>query len=160
MRWLFALASRLYDFICDLTGPEGNGGYFEAKIQQENLKGLIQKIIWLYQSLLSGVWFDSRTILASKNWLRVIGCVNEAALLTLKASGLIICYPNSERMEITINKIFCLNPSLLYGNPLQDTWYSRTYAEPQKDGGQQLLTLSRHCRYGSQSECAKYIRLN
>ena len=134
MRRLFTLASRLYDFICDLTGPEGNGGYFAAKIQQENLKGLIQKMIWLYQSLLSGVWFDSRKILASKNWLRVIGCMNEAALLTLKASGLIICYPNSETMEITINKIFCLN---LYVNPLRDTWYSRKYAEPQKDGGQQ-----------------------
>ena len=39
------MASRLYDFICDPTGPEGNGGYFAAKIQQENLKGLIQKII-------------------------------------------------------------------------------------------------------------------
>ena len=135
MRRLFALASRLYDFICDPAGFEGNGGYFAAKIQQENLKGLIQKIIWLYQSLLFGVWFDSRTILASKNWLRVIGCMNEAALLTLKAaSGLIICYPNSETMEITINKIFCLN---LYINPIRDTWYGRKYAEPQKDGGQQ-----------------------
>ena len=56
------------------------------------------------------------------------------ALLTLKASGLIVCYPNSETMEITINKIFCLN---LYENPLRDTWYSRKYAEPQKDRGQQ-----------------------
>ena len=37
-------------------------------------------------------------------------------------------------MEITINKIFCLN---LYENPLRDTWYSRKYAEPQKDRGQQ-----------------------
>ena len=37
-------------------------------------------------------------------------------------------------MEITINKIFCLN---LYVNPLRDTWYSRKYAEPQKDGGQE-----------------------
>ena len=37
-------------------------------------------------------------------------------------------------MEITINKFFCLN---LYVNPLRDTWYSRKYAEPQKDGGQQ-----------------------
>ena len=59
--------------------------------------------------------------------------MNEAALLTLKAaSGLIICYPNSETMEITITKIFCLN---LYVNPLRDTWYSRKYAEPEKDGG-------------------------
>ena len=56
------------------------------------------------------------------------------AILTLKASGLIICYPNSETMETTINKHFCLS---LYVNPLRDTWYSRKYAEPQKHGGQQ-----------------------
>ena len=64
--------------------------------------------------------------------------MNEAALLTLKASGLIICYPNSETMEITINKIFCLN---LYVNPLRNTWYSKTYMRNPK-----RMELKRPCK--------------
>ena len=53
-------------------------------------------------------------------------------LIDLFISRNLICYHNSETMEITLNKIFCLN---LHVNPLRDTWYSRTY----KDGGQQPM---------------------
>ena len=112
-------------------GPEGHATYLASKIQQEcstskrreTSKGSKSEKTWEYQSLLSGVWSDSRTITVfffrwrPWSWAGVLLFTPQKCSLCSQCNRLQVA-----ALEIMLNNVALLFPATNEETPHEEFW--------------------------------------